>query len=115
MFDLIYRWIDILWLPLVFFLVHKQHRWWAVAFVLTCMLVMRLQVEIIESTGFNFGFMGLINMHAHTRGLLIYSLFYLFFLIIAHFSPKTQGVVFMAACLAIFFMAFFTSMLFMCL
>lgn len=115
MFELIYRWIDILWLPLAFFLVHKQHRWWSLALVASCMMVMRLQVEIIESTGFNFGFLGLSGLHAHTRGLIVYSVFYIILLILAHFSPNTRGVVFMAACLGIFFMAFFTSMIFMCL
>lgn len=115
MFELIYRWIDILWLPLAFFLVQRHQRWWAIGFIVSSMLVMRLQVEIIESTGFNFGFLGLSQLQAHTRGIFVYSFFYTLFLIFTHFSPNTRGVMLMATCLTLFFMAFFSSMLFMCL
>ena len=115
MFELIYHWVDLLWLPVVFFTVHKRHRWWALGFVTVCIITMHLEVEIIESTSYNFGIIGLVHLKAQTRGLIVYSFFYILLLVLAHFSPRTQGIVFMATCLGIYFMAFSTSMVFMLL
>jgi len=115
MLNNIYLWADILWLPIVFFLVHKQHRWWAIGFVTACMVMMRMQVEIMEYGGYGNGIMPLWDIGVHARGLIIYSTFYILFLLLAHFSPNTRGVVFMAACLGLFFMAFVSSMVLMLL
>ena len=105
----IYNWIDILWLPIAYFTVHKKHRWWAAGFVVACMIMMRLQVELMVSIGHPNGILPLLESPVNSRLMLIYSFFYVAFLGMAHYSPKTEGVVFMGACLAIFFMAFFTS------
>tara|TARA_B100001093_G_C26056009_1_gene688427 strand:- start:31 stop:378 length:348 start_codon:yes stop_codon:yes gene_type:complete len=113
MLNNIYLWADILWLPIVFFLVHKQHRWWAMGFVIGSMIMMRLQVEIMGYGGYENGIMGVWGIGVHARGLIVYSTFYIIFLLLAHFSPNTKGVVFMAACLGLFFMAFFSSMILM--
>lgn len=115
MSNLIYHWIDILWLPVAFFTVYKQHRWWAVSFVGACMLMMRLQAELMTYGGYDYGIMGLMTAHVHSRGLVTYSVFYTLFLLMAHYSPRTQGIIFMAACISIFFIAMFTAMLVMVL
>ena len=107
--SVLYYWIDVIWLPIAFFAVHKRHRWWSVAFVFTCMLMMRMQIELVTYGGFDTGIMGFVEMDVYTRGLITYSVFYALFLLMAYFSPRTQGVVFMGACLAIFFFAFVTS------
>jgi hypothetical protein len=109
MADIIYNWIDLLWVPIAYFTVHKKHRWWAVGFVVICMIIMRLQVELMVSIGHPNGILPLIESHVNSRLLLTYSFFYVGFLAMAHYSPKTEGIVFMGACLGIFFMAFFTS------
>lgn len=113
--DLIYRWIDILWLPIAFFTVHKRHRWWALGFIAGCMVMMRLQSELMEYGGYDHGILGLMTSHVFSRGLVTYSVYYMLFLIMAHYSPRTEGVVFMAACLSIFFMAMFTTVVVMLL
>ncbi len=59
--------------------------------------------------------MGFLNWHVHTRGLIVSSFFYTLFMLLAHFSKKTEGIVFMAACLSIFFMIFLFASLFMLL
>jgi hypothetical protein len=115
MFEIIYRWIDVLWLPLVFFFVSKRHRMMLLSFILISMVVMRLQIEIIESTGFNFGFLGLSTLSVHARAMIVYTISYLILFISDLFLPKIEKIGFMSLCLAVFFMAFFTSMLFMCL
>jgi hypothetical protein len=113
--DLIYQWIDLLWLPLVFYAVHKQHRLLALGFLASCMLMMRLQIEIMEGIGYGNGIVGLMQSSGHTRALMVYSLAYFVFFIMAYYSPGSRPIIFFAACLAIFFFAFFASMLLMLL
>jgi hypothetical protein len=111
----VYYWIDVIWLPIAFFLVHKKHRWWSIGFVVSCMVFMRLQVELMEFIGYPNGILKLISADVNARMLMVYSIFYMLFLIMAHYSPKTEGVVFMGACLGIFFMLFVVSSLIMVL
>lgn len=111
----IYYWIDVIWLPIAFFLVHKKHRWWSIGFVVSCMVFMRLQVELMEFIGHPNGILKLISIDVNARMLVVYSIFYMLFLVMAHYSPKTEGVVFMGACLGIFFMLFVVSSLIMVL
>lgn len=103
---LIYYWIDIVWIPVLFFGVHKKHRWYALGFVIAIMILIRLQSEIMTSIGYEYGIIGYLSWNVHTRMLAVSSFFYCFFLLIAHFSAKSEGVVFMAASLSIFFMVF---------
>jgi len=113
--DFIYDWIDILWLPIAFLTVHKKHRWWALAFVGASMLMMRLLSELMTHGGYDYGIMNLMDSHVHSRGLVTYSIFYILFLLMAHYSPRTEGIIFMAACISIFFIAMFTNVLVMVL
>ncbi len=108
MFDFLYHWADAIWLPIVYFTVHKKHKWYALGLVVACMILIRLQAEMMVYIGYGNGIMGLMKSNVHTRGLAVSGFFYVLFLAIAHFSPRTQGVVFMAACLTIFFMLFCT-------
>lgn len=115
MFEFIYLWADIIWIPIVFFLVHKKHRWISVAFVISCMILIRLIAEVMVFIGYEKGIMGFVDMNVHMRGLIISSAFYVLFLLMAHFSSQTDRIVFMAACLSIFFMIFFVASLSMLL
>lgn len=90
----------------MFFGVHKPHRWWALGFVISSIVLIRLMVEVMTYIGYEFGIMGFWDAHVHTRGVIVSSFFYILFLLLAHFSRRTEGVVFMAACLSIFFMIF---------
>ncbi len=107
------HWIDLLWLPVTLFVVHTGQRLGAAAFVMICLLVLRLQVEVIESIGFNTGFTGWIDAPAKMRGMIVYSVFIMLFLVLAYFSPATKGAIFLAACLSLFFMAFAASTIIM--
>ncbi len=111
--SLLFEWIDIIWLPLGLLAVHKQHRAWAAGFFICCMVMMRLQVELIQSTGFSSGFTGFIEMDVHRRGQLTYTLFYMLYIGLAIYSPGTRGTIFMAATLSLFFAAMCTSMVIM--
>lgn len=115
MFDILYYWIDVIWIPIAFFLVHQKHRWWSVGFVVGCMILMRLQVEMMAYIGHPNGILTLLNAHVNARLMVVYSIFYILFLVMAHYSPKTEGVVFMGACLGLLFMVFIVSSLVMIL
>lgn len=103
------QWIDIIWLPLALAVVHKEQRGWALSVIACGIVMMHMQVELIESTGFPRGYLGLLSSEVHNRGLVVYSVFYALYLVLAYYSPGSRGAVFMAASLSVFFMAFFTS------
>ncbi len=111
----IYFWADAIWLPIAFFAVHKKHRWWSVAFVVASMTLIRLMSEIMIHSGYDNGIMGFMTSNVHSRGIVVSSIFYILFIIVAHFSPKTEGVVFLAACLSFFFSIFVTTSIVMLL
>lgn len=113
--NLILQWIDLIWLPLALLAVHEHQRGWTLAFCLSCMVMMRLQVELILSTGFTSGFTGLFTMGVHSRAQVTYSVFYVIYIALAVYSPKTQGAIFMAATISMFFAALCTSMIVMAL
>ncbi len=115
MFDFLYLWADILWLPVAFIIVHKHHRWWAVGFIICSMILIRLQAEMMTFIGYDRGIMGIMDSNVYSRGLIISSIFYILFFIMAHYSKDTKGVIFMAACLTIFFAIFVTTALVMLL
>lgn len=113
--QLIYQWLDVLWLPAGWFVVHKAHRWMTVAFIATCIVTLRTQVELMKSIGFPTGIMPILDGPIYDRGLIAYSLIIALFLLLAHFSPGTQRIVFFTAALSIYIVAFCVTMLLMML
>ena len=103
------NWLEALWLPLSLICVHKGQKLKSLAFVILCMMVMRLQIEIVQSTGFKDGFTGLWHWPIVFRGYAVYGLFTFMFLVLSWFSPRTSGAIYLAASLSIFFMAFVVS------
>lgn len=102
------HWLDLIWIPVIFFGVHKVHRWWALGFITGSIIIVHLVTEVFVAIDYERGIMGVLQTDVHTRAFFVSSAFYVVFLIMAHFSRKTQGIVFMAASLSIFFMIFFT-------
>jgi len=102
-------WLDLLWLPVAALIVHKGQKLKALFFVGLCIACLRLQMEIMASTGYNFGFTGFMHMSSFHRGLIVYSFFIAGYLLLSYFSPYTRGPIYLAASLSIFFMAFVTS------
>jgi hypothetical protein len=111
----ILQWIDLIWLPVMMLVVHKKQRLMAGGLFLACALMMRMQVELINSTGFSAGFLPLLESGAKERGLVVYSVFYMLYIILAIFSSGTKPIVFMAASITIFFAAMVVSMIVMVL
>lgn len=113
MISQLYQWIDLLWLPVGLVVVHKGQRLLTAALMLTCIFSLRAQVELMQSFDKPQGFTGLIEMGAYERGLIVYGIIFILFLILAYFSPRTRGVVFLAATLTIYIVSFCLSMVVM--
>lgn len=111
----ILQWIDLIWLPIGVIFVHRQHRLLAAGFFIACTIMLRMQVELMDWIGYGHGVLSFWNLHALPRGMLIYSIFYALYLILAQYSPGTKPIIFLAASITIFFAALFTSMIMMVL
>lgn len=112
---MILNYIDLIWLPIGYLTVHKEHRLITLAFFLSCFIMMRFQIEMMTSLGYETGFLPFIKWPVQNTALVVYMLFYVAFLAIAHWSPGSDKHIFLAASISIFFGAMFTSMVIMML
>jgi hypothetical protein len=106
-------WILLLWIPVALVIVHKGQHIKIVFFILLVSFVLKLQVELIQSTGFAKGFTGWIDMGIFQRGAIVHSVFIALFILLSYLSPRTKTPIYLAASLSLFFMSFFASSLFM--
>lgn len=111
----VYPYVDLAWFPLAFLIVHRHQRVIVALFLGACMLMMRLLIELVESTGYRHGFFGLLHAPLLERGLAVYSVFYAVYLLLAFFSPGSFKVVLMAASITLFFAASVSAVLVMVL
>lgn len=102
-------WPDLLWLPVAALIVHKGQKLKALFFVFVCVASLRLQMELIQSTGFTKGLTGWVQMSSFQRGLLVYAIFIAGYLLLSYLSPYTKGPIYLAASLSIYFFAFIAS------
>lgn len=101
----VYPYIDALWIPLALLVVHRHQRFFVLGFLLACMFMMRLLIELVESTGYPRGIIGLLDAPLFARGLAVYSFFYALYLLLSYLSPGSFKVVLMAASITLFFAA----------
>ncbi|MCC7305514.1 MAG: hypothetical protein IT558_04550 [Alphaproteobacteria bacterium] len=106
--DFILQWIDLAWFALALAVARKDQRAWVAGFFLSSMVMMRMLVELMEGINYPDGILQIVPMSVLGRGLVIYSLAYLGYIGLIHFSPNAHGSILMAASLAFFFAAFFT-------
>jgi hypothetical protein len=107
--DFLLHWLDLLWLPLIFPLVAKRHRVKAAAFILACILTLRLQVELMDEIGYTHGFLPFLHSHVLTRGYIVYGLFIGFFLVTSYFSKGTNNWVYLAGAIGMYILGFAVS------
>ncbi len=99
----ILQWIDVLWLPAGLAVVHKQQRFYAAGFFTGSMIMMRLLAELMESIGFPNGMIGLLHGAVSLRGLIVYSLSYLFYILFLYARPQTPPALLLAGSISVFF------------
>lgn len=103
--SLIYQWIDLVWIPIALLVAHKPHRLLTAGLILICALSLRLQVELMDSIGFDTGILSFMNTPLFQRGIMVYGFVIALFLVLAYFSPRTSKMVFFAAGLSIYILA----------
>lgn len=106
-------WVLLGWIVPAMIIVHKGQHLKALLFIIVLSVVLRLQVEVMQSMGFTRGFTGFIEWGIERRGLITHSIFIALFLLLSYLSPNTKGPIYLAASLSLFFMSFFLSSLFM--
>jgi hypothetical protein len=111
--DLIYQWIDCLWLPIGLVAVRRGQRLMTTAYIATCIISLRTQLELMSEIGYSRGFLGLTDFGLYERGLVVYGLVIALFLVLAHFSPRTKGAIFLAAIITLYIFGFCASTLIM--
>lgn len=99
------EWIDALWIPVLVLLLHKNQKLWAAGFVVCNMIMLRLMAELMVWIGYPLGMLPLIDMPLMTRGFILYSIINVLYLTIALYSPKSDGPMFMAMSISLFFVA----------
>lgn len=96
-------------------MVHKPHRLYALGFILSCMLMMRLEIELMDGIGYGHGILNFMQSHIHNRLLVVYSVIYMLYFVMAYYSPNTKGAVMLAASISVFFFVLFLSVFIMVL
>ena len=107
------QWMLLLWILPACVLAHKGQRLKISLFIVLLAVVLQLQVEVIQSTGFDKGFTGWVDISIFKRGLVVHSIFIALFTLLSYISPRTRSIIYLAAALSLFFMSFFVSSLVM--
>ncbi len=99
-FQSLIQYADLLWLPVVLLVVDRAAWLVTCGFVLACAMLLRLQVQFLAQIGFPGGLTGFIAMPSFHRGMIVYSVFILGYLILAYFSKGTSQTIHLAASIA---------------
>jgi len=105
MVELFLNWLDFLWIPVILVFLKKGQKLKATLFVLVCMLVLRLEVELIKEIGYEHGFFPFLASPALYRGYMVYGIFIGFFLLMGRISNESNVFVYMAAGISILVLA----------
>lgn len=105
----ILNWLDFLWIPAAFFIVRKKQRAYAIGFVLMCLLVLRLQVELMTEIGYERGFLPFLSVPSLYRGFVVYGVIIGLFLLLSRWSREKDRFIYIAASITVLFVAFCVS------
>lgn len=108
-FESIFQWLDLFWIPLVLVLTAPKHWLKAIAFILCCVIGLRLQLELLDALGLPGGLFHMIDSSPYIRGLIVYGLVTALYLWLLRGSSRVDPFVVLAASLTIFAGAFILS------
>lgn len=103
------QWIDLLWIPAGFIAAERGKRLFTAAFAGACVLLLRLQVELLHGIGFSNGFMGFMTSPVLYRGMFVYGFFILLLLVLAFYSKGSDKNIHIAASITLMIAAFCVS------
>lgn len=96
-----FDWIDLLWVPVALLTMERGKKIFTCLFVLSCSLLLRLQVELLQQMHYPRGIIGLMKTDVFTRGLVAYGAAIALFLVLAHYSKGGDKNVHIAASITI--------------
>ena len=106
--------IDLIWIPLAFFVVRPRHRLVAIAFMVLCSITWRLQVDLIHFTGHTDGFVPFLwSGDVKWRAIEVYSIASALYLALLYASPRAPAIIALSAGIVLYIAAFSVSMLVM--
>lgn len=111
----LYPWIDLMWVPIVFIATQKKHWALAIGYVLGCVVMLRLQVELMAWIGYPRGILPFWDMHVFRRGLMTYGVMNLVYFAWAYYLRGIMPVIFMGHSIVLFFVALILSTVIMVL
>lgn len=103
------QWIDLLWIPAGFLAAERGKRLFTAAFAGACILLLRLQVELMNGIGFTHGFLGFMTSAVLYRGMAVYGFFILLLLVLAYYSKGGDKNIHIAASITLMIAAFCVS------
>ena len=111
MLNLLLSWLDLIWIPIAFLVTRRRHRFFAVAFMVLCSLTLRLEVDLIRSTGYNDGFIPFLwSGDVHPRAIVVYAGFSALYLLLLYAAPRAPWVLALSAGIVLYIAAFSVSM-----
>lgn len=105
-FSLLYSWIDLIWIPIAWFVIGKGKKIKGILFVLSCVFTLRLQVELMQEIGKPTGILPFLDFPVLERGYLTYGVAISLFLLLSHYSRKEDPFVYIAAAITVYIAAF---------
>lgn len=105
----LFEWIDLLWAPLALLVMEPGKRLMTCAFALSCVLLLRLQIELFTGIGFPRGLLGIMDSSLYVRGLWTYGVFIGLFFILAYFSKGSDKNIHLAASITMMLASFCVS------
>lgn len=104
-------WIDLIWIPVAFIVAPPKSRTVAIGFMILCSMTLRLEIDLIHSTGHNDGFIPFLwSGDVKFRATIIYSIFSALYLLLLYLSPRSPGAVVLSAGIVLYIAAFSVSM-----
>lgn len=110
-----YQWIDLVWVPIALLTMERGKKIFTCLFVLSCALLLRLQVELLQQMRYPRGIIGFMEADVFTRGLITYGAAIAAFLVLAYYSKGGDKNVHIAASITILIGVFCVSSLVMVL
>ena len=105
----IYQWIDVVWVLLVFVTLAPKNWLVGIGYILSCIFILRLQVELMELIGFSRGAFLVLDTHVLERGQLVYGVVFVAYFLWAYHLRRMSPVIFMAHSIAFFFIGLVSS------
>ncbi|MEM6780628.1 MAG: hypothetical protein AAF569_02065 [Pseudomonadota bacterium] len=113
--QIVFQWIDLIWIPIVLITVDKRHWFKALGFILACILALRLQIELMFELRLPYGLLPFLDSPLFTRGLIVYGTFIVLYILLSKYYVRFDPFVFLAASLSLFGIAFIVSSFFILL